>query len=76
MQRGLGCNVEQIYLVCYTNDEWDIIRDKAERIIGVRSQSEKGPLKKSNFPEEYKTFEAKTKCSAWEFVNRPIIGRK
>ncbi|MBI3754824.1 MAG: type II secretion system protein, partial [Deltaproteobacteria bacterium] len=35
------------------------------------SKSDKEPLKKGNFPEEYKAFEGKTKYSEWEFVSKP-----
>lgn len=69
-------HLRRLYKDPVTNGEWDLIKDKAERIVGVRSKSEKEPLKKANFPEEYKTFEAKTKYNEWEFVSKPKIGMK
>lgn len=69
-------HLRRLYKDPLTNGEWDLIKDKAERIVGVRSKSEKEPIKKANFPEEYKTFEAKTKYSEWEFVSKPKIGMK
>ena len=54
-----------------TKEEWDKIIDKAGRIIGVRSKSEKEPLKKAGFTDEYKSFEGKTKYSEWEFISKP-----
>jgi len=64
--------LRKLYKDPITNGEWDIIKDKAGRILGVRSKSDKEPLKKANFPEEYKAFEGKTKYSEWEFVSKPM----
>lgn len=41
------------------------------RIKGVRSKSEKEPLKKKGFPEEYKDFEGKMRYKDWEFIFTP-----
>jgi len=41
------------------------------RFKGVRSKSEKEPLKKKGFPEIYKHFEGKTRYKDWEFVFTP-----
>jgi type II secretory pathway pseudopilin PulG len=37
-------------------------------IIGVRSSSDKTPLKQSNFPDAYQDFAGKDKYSDWQFV--------
>ncbi len=37
-------------------------------IIGVYSTSDKEPLRKAGFPEEYKDFEGKTSYSEWKFI--------
>ena len=51
-----------------TNDDFEIIKDQlSNRIMGVRSLSQKTPLKLSGFPEMYKDFEGKLKYSEWEF---------
>ena len=63
--------LRKLYKDPITNGEWDIIQDKAGRVLGVRSKSDKEPLKKGNFPEEYKTFEGKTTYSEWEFLSKP-----
>ena len=65
-------HLRKIYKDPITNGEWELIKDKAERIIGVKSKSEKEPLKKDNFPEEYKVFAGKTKYSEWEFISKPV----
>lgn len=65
-------HLRKIYKDPMTEDgEWDIIRDESGRIKGVRSKSEKEPLKKKNFPYQYKHFENKNKYSEWEFVFIP-----
>uniref|UniRef100_C6DY76 Type II secretion system protein n=1 Tax=Geobacter sp. (strain M21) TaxID=443144 RepID=C6DY76_GEOSM len=48
--------------------EWEVIRDGG-RIIGVKSSSEKEPLKQGNFPLDLHPadFEKKKKYSEWEF---------
>lgn len=49
--------------------EWEIIADPQGRIRGVRSKSEKEPVKQKNFPLEYKDFEGKKRYKDWEFVH-------
>ncbi len=41
------------------------------RIKGVRSKSEKEPLKKTGFPDVYKNFEGKMRYKDWEFIFTP-----
>lgn len=65
-------HLRKLYKDPMTEDgEWDIIRDEQGRIKGVRSKSEKEPLKKKNFPVEYKHFEGKMRYKDWEFVFNP-----
>lgn len=69
---GIKRHLRKLYKDPMTEDgEWDIIRDEAGRIKGVRSKSEKEPLKKKNFPLEYKHFENKNSYKEWEFVFIP-----
>jgi type II secretory pathway pseudopilin PulG len=52
-----------------TNGAFVEIRDQLSgRIIGVRSSSEKRPLKQAGFPEQDKDMEGKSKYSEWQFV--------
>ena len=53
-----------------TGKEWKLLKDPAKGIIGVASSSDQEPLKKTNFPEEFKEFEKKEKYSMWQFVNK------
>lgn len=48
--------------------EWDVIRENG-KIVGVKSSSEKEPLKQGNFPLDLHPadFEKKKKYSEWEF---------
>lgn len=65
-------HLRKLYKDPMTEDgEWDIIRDEQGRIKGVRSKSEKEPLKKKNFPLEYKHFEDKMRYKDWEFIFIP-----
>lgn len=58
-----------------TAEDFVEITDTAsKRIRGVRSSSEKEPLKKSNFPEQYKDFEGKERYNEWQFVFLPQGG--
>jgi len=62
-------HLRKLYKDPMTEDgEWEIIRDEQGRIKGVKSKSEKEPLKKKNFPIEYKHFEDKMRYKDWEFV--------
>jgi type II secretory pathway pseudopilin PulG len=53
-----------------TRKDFEIIRDmtKGNRISGVVSESDKEPLKKSDFPEQYQEFENKKSYKEWKFV--------
>ncbi|MCX7991117.1 MAG: type II secretion system protein [Proteobacteria bacterium] len=65
-------HIRKIYKDPMTEDgEWDIIRDESGRIKGVRSKSDKEPLKKKGFPYQYRHFENKNRYSEWEFVFTP-----
>lgn len=59
------------YLDPITGKEWQLIKDPVKGITGVFSSSEQEPLQMTNFTEEFKDFEGKTKYREWQFVNRP-----
>jgi type II secretory pathway pseudopilin PulG len=62
-------HLRQQYKDPITNDEFVLIIDQlSKRIIGVRSASDKTPLKKDNFPEPYQDFAGKAKYSEWQFI--------
>jgi len=61
--------------------KWILIFDRNKRIKGVKSSSTEEPLKKGNFPPEYRKFANKKRYCDWEFsfepkVKRRRIGRK
>ena len=50
-----------------TNSDWILIKTPEGRLRGVHSKSIKAPVKKGNFPEEYKCFEQATSYTDWVF---------
>lgn len=63
--------LRKLYVDPMTGEDWVLIRDGKERIKGVRSESEKAPLKVANFPDALKTFEGKKSYAAWLFEYKP-----
>jgi hypothetical protein len=58
-----------------TNEDFVAIKDPlTNRIIGVRSSSDKMPLKQADFPDIYKKFTAKSAYSEWDFVSTIAAG--
>ena len=47
--------------------EWGIVRGPGETIMGVYSLSRQAPMKRSNFPPEYASFERAESFAAWRF---------
>ena len=63
-------HLRQAYKDPITGEDFEVIRDKTKgnRITGVFSKSEKEPLKKAGFPEQYPDFENKTAYKDWQFI--------
>ena len=59
------------YLDPITGKEWKLIKDPGKGISGVMSSSDQEPLKKVNFPEEFKEYAGKDKYSKWQIVTPP-----
>ena len=51
-----------------TGEDWDLIKDPAGRIMGVRSRSQLKPFRQSGFPQGDESFEGSEKYSDWEFA--------
>lgn len=53
-----------------TGEDFELVRDqtKLNRITGVYSKSEKEPLKKTGFPNQYQDFENKMAYNEWKFI--------
>jgi len=49
------------------NGDWELIKTLDGRLMGVHSKSTKKPMKKANFPEEYKCFEQAESYTDWVF---------
>jgi type II secretory pathway pseudopilin PulG len=63
-------HLRQAYKDPVTGEDFEVVRDqtKLNRITGVYSKSDKEPLKKTGFPEQYPDFENKTAYKDWKFV--------
>ncbi len=54
----------------FTGEDFVEIRDAlSKRIIGVRSGSDRTPLKQANFPQAYEDFAGRNKYSEWQFLS-------
>jgi type II secretory pathway pseudopilin PulG len=51
--------------------EWEMLKLPSGEIYGIASKSLDAPLKKENFPPEYKEFSGKEHYSQWVFISRP-----
>jgi len=57
--------------------DWILIREKKSgKIKGVKSSSDKVPVKEDRFPEKYRHFKGRKKYSEWEFVHRPRMHKR
>jgi len=64
-------HLRKAYLDPMTAGDWQLIKDPAERIIGVRSSSDLEPFKKDGFPEGLDQLKNKMSYLEWEFVYKP-----
>lgn len=65
---GTVRHLRRIYADPMTGGEWELIKDPAERIIGVRSTSDLEPFKKDGFSKELDDLKSKSSYREWEFV--------
>jgi len=68
---GTVRHLRKLYNDPMTGEEWELVTDPAERIIGVRSSSDLEPFRKDGFPKELEKLQGRTSYSAWEFVFVP-----
>jgi type II secretory pathway pseudopilin PulG len=64
-------HLRRLYPDPITGKEWFVIRNKAKKIIGVRSTSKKEPFKKDGFATQYEEFSDAETYQDWEFVFNP-----
>jgi hypothetical protein len=54
-----------------TGEDWALVKDPAERILGVRSTSDMEPFKQDGFPKSLDKLKGKGSYAEWEFVFEP-----
>lgn len=55
-----------------TGEDWELVTDPAERIIGVRSSSDLEPFRQDGFPKALEKLKGKNSYREWEFVFTPF----
>lgn len=60
-------HLRKLYNDPMTGEDWELVTDPAERIIGVRSSSDLEPFRKDGFPKGLERLQGKTSYSEWEF---------
>jgi len=76
-QPGVVRYIRKIYFDPITrSQDWGLIKDANDHIMGVFSKSEKHPIKQRNFSQVDKDFADKTSYSDWKFIYlRPKFGQ-
>lgn len=64
-------HLRKAYLDPVTGLEWELIKDEAGRIKGVRSASTLSPFRQKGFPEGLEQFSGKPAYRDWEFIAKP-----
>ncbi|MEZ4599953.1 MAG: type II secretion system protein [Syntrophotaleaceae bacterium] len=68
---GTVRHLRRLYPDPITGDAWELVKDSAGRILGVRGASGDKPLKTKDFPEEYEQFENAKTYRDWVFLFEP-----
>jgi len=68
---GIVRHLRRLYADPMTGGEWELVKDPAEKLIGVRSTSDLVPFQQSGFPSGLETLEGKGSYREWEFVFIP-----
>lgn len=68
---GTVRHLRKLYDDPMTGEDWVLVKDPAERIIGVRSSSTLEPFKQDGFPEGLEDLAEKSSYEEWEFVFKP-----
>lgn len=64
-------HLRKLYNDPMTGEDWDLVKDPAERVIGVRSSSVLEPFRKDGFPKVLDKLKGKEAYNEWEFVFTP-----
>ncbi len=60
-------HLRRLYPDPMTGEDWEVVKDPAGKITGVRSSSTLEPFKRDGFSEENKDFAGKNSYSEWSF---------
>ena len=61
-------HLRKLYDDPMTGEEWQLVTDPAERIIGVHSSSDLEPFQKDGFPKSLEKLQGKNSYSEWDFI--------
>ena len=64
-------HLRKLYNDPITGEDWELVKDPAGRVIGVRSSSELEPFRKDGFPKSLDKLKGKEAYNEWEFVFEP-----
>lgn len=64
-------HLRKLYDDPMTGEDWELVKDPAEKILGVRSTSALEPFKQDGFPKVLEKLEGKSSYQEWEFVFEP-----
>jgi type II secretory pathway pseudopilin PulG len=64
-------HLRKLYKDPMTDEDWDLIKDPANGIIGVRSRSNQVPFRREGFPEGLEQLSWKNSYREWAFVYKP-----
>ena len=68
---GVVRHLRRLYNDPMTGQEWELVKDPAQTLIGVRSTSELTPFQQTGFPTGLEDLEGKSAYREWEFVFIP-----
>lgn len=75
-QPGVVRYLRKIYYDPITGtQDWGLVKNVNNRIIGVYSQSQQRPIKQSNFSEVDQDFDGQDAYSKWTFIYQPRLRR-
>jgi len=68
---GVVRHLRRLYNDPMTGQEWELVKDPAQKLIGVRSTSDLTPFQQAGFPRGLEDLEGKSSYREWEFVFVP-----
>ncbi|UGQ48746.1 type II secretion system protein [Massilia endophytica] len=60
--------LRKLYTDPMTDDDWGLVLDASNAVIGVYSKSNVKPIKQAGFPPELATFTGAQRYSDWKFI--------